>query len=100
MEELIVISSKEHIGDSLIFFFCYHSSGSAGPLVTYAYGVFHQENMELTAAYRDTAAESYKAEIRAVDFAEVRESTLTFSYRHWPLLWYLLLYRVFAILVS
>ncbi|KAM0923832.1 hypothetical protein ACQ4PT_005243 [Festuca glaucescens] len=46
------------------------SSGSAGPLVTYAYGVFHQENMELTAAYRDTAAESYKAEIRAVDFAK------------------------------
>jgi serpin B len=46
-------------------------SGSAGPLVTYAYGVFHQKDMEITAAYRDTAAESYKAEIRAVDFAKV-----------------------------
>jgi serpin B len=48
-------------------------SASAGPVVTYAYGVFHQKGMELTPAYRDTAAESYKAEIRAVDFAKVRE---------------------------
>uniref|UniRef100_A0ACD5WLB7 Uncharacterized protein n=1 Tax=Avena sativa TaxID=4498 RepID=A0ACD5WLB7_AVESA len=45
-------------------------SGSAGPLITYAYGVFHQEDMELTPAYCNTAAESYKAEIRAVDFAK------------------------------
>ncbi|KAF7082262.1 hypothetical protein CFC21_086137 [Triticum aestivum] len=46
-------------------------SGSVGgPLITYAYGVFHQKNMELTPAYLRTAAESYKAEIGAIDFAQ------------------------------
>ena len=39
--------------------------------------MFHQEDMELTRAYRDTAADSYNAEIRAVDFAEV--STTPYS---------------------
>ena len=55
-------------------------SGSAGPLITYAYGVFHQKNIELTPAYCDTIAESYKAEIRAVDFAKV-STTPSFSSR-------------------
>ncbi|KAM0905734.1 hypothetical protein ACQ4PT_017211 [Festuca glaucescens] len=58
-------------------------SGSAGPLVTYAYGVFHQENMELTAAYRDTAAESYKAEICAVDFAEGNREKIREEINEW-----------------
>ncbi|KAM0910163.1 hypothetical protein ACQ4PT_014316 [Festuca glaucescens] len=46
------------------------TTGSGGPLVTFAYGVFHQKRMELTPTYLHTAAESYKAEIRAVDFVE------------------------------
>ncbi|XBI32945.1 hypothetical protein VPH35_056324 [Triticum aestivum] len=51
--------------------------GSGGPIITYAYGVFHQKHMELTPDFLHTAAESYSAEIRAVDFAkdEVREET-------------------------
>ncbi|KAM0821727.1 hypothetical protein ACQ4PT_071996 [Festuca glaucescens] len=58
-------------------------SGSDGPLVTYAYGVFHQENMELTAAYLDTAAESYKAEIRAVDFAKGDREKIREEINNW-----------------
>ncbi|KAF7033546.1 hypothetical protein CFC21_044629 [Triticum aestivum] len=52
-------------------------SGSGGPVITYAYGVFHQKHMELTPDFLHTATESYNAEIRAVDFAEeeVREET-------------------------
>ncbi|XBI32971.1 hypothetical protein VPH35_056349 [Triticum aestivum] len=45
-------------------------SGSGGPLITYAYGLFHQKHLKLTPAYLHSAAESYNAEIRAVDFAE------------------------------
>ncbi|KAF7040535.1 hypothetical protein CFC21_050426 [Triticum aestivum] len=52
-------------------------SGSGGPIITYAYGVFHQKHKELTPDFLHTATESYSAEIRAVDFAkdEVREET-------------------------
>ncbi|KAF7033544.1 hypothetical protein CFC21_044627 [Triticum aestivum] len=45
-------------------------SGNGGPVITYAYGVFHQKHMELTPDFLRTATESYNAEIRAVDFAE------------------------------
>ncbi|KAM0905732.1 hypothetical protein ACQ4PT_017209 [Festuca glaucescens] len=58
-------------------------SVSDGPLVTYAYGVFHQENMEITTAYRDTAAESYKAEIRAVDFAKGDKEKIREEINNW-----------------
>ncbi|KAM0869549.1 hypothetical protein ACQ4PT_040605 [Festuca glaucescens] len=57
------------------------TTGSGGPLVTFAYGVFHQKRMELTPTYLHTAAESYKAEIRAVDFVEVRTAPSSFSSR-------------------
>jgi serpin B len=64
-------------------------SGSAGPIITYAYGVFHQKDMELTPAYRRTATESYKAELRAVNFAEVSTTYTLLSSDlavNWPLI--------------
>nr|XP_020176188.1 serpin-Z2A-like [Aegilops tauschii subsp. strangulata] len=51
-------------------------SGSGGPLITYAYGLFHQKHMELTPAYLHSAAESYNAEIRAVDIAETCQTVI------------------------
>jgi serpin B len=47
------------------------SGTGAGPLVTMACGVFHQQRMDIKPAYRHTAAEDYNAEIRAVNFAKV-----------------------------
>ncbi|CAM0884995.1 unnamed protein product [Alopecurus aequalis] len=58
-------------------------SGSAGPLVTYAYGVFYQKDMELTPDYLHAAAESYKAEIRGVDFAHGDREKIREEINNW-----------------
>ncbi|XBI68793.1 hypothetical protein VPH35_047946 [Triticum aestivum] len=39
-------------------------SGSGGPVITYAYGVFHQKHMELTPDFLHTATESYIITLR------------------------------------
>ncbi|CAM0148980.1 unnamed protein product [Urochloa decumbens] len=43
-------------------------SGSGGPLVAFACGVWHSEMVALKPDYRAAAVESYKAETRAADF--------------------------------
>ncbi|CAL4950150.1 unnamed protein product [Urochloa decumbens] len=43
-------------------------SGSGGPLVAFACGVWHAETVALKPDYRAAAVESYKAETRAADF--------------------------------
>ncbi|CAO2208133.1 unnamed protein product [Urochloa humidicola] len=43
-------------------------SGSGGPLVAFACGVWHSETVALKPEYRAAAVESYKAETRAADF--------------------------------
>lgn len=44
------------------------ASGSGGPLVAWACGVWHDKTLALKPAYREAAVESYKAETRAADF--------------------------------
>ncbi|CAL4950151.1 unnamed protein product [Urochloa decumbens] len=43
-------------------------SGSGGPVIAFACGLWHQETEVLKPAYRATAVESYKAETRAANF--------------------------------
>jgi serpin B len=43
-------------------------SGSGGPLIASACGVWHDDEMVLKPAFRATAVECFKAEVRAVDF--------------------------------
>ncbi|TVU11127.1 hypothetical protein EJB05_44693, partial [Eragrostis curvula] len=45
-------------------------SGSGGPRVAFACGVWHDQTRPLKPAYRDAAVASYKATTRAVDFRE------------------------------
>jgi serpin B len=43
---------------------------TGGPHVSFAFGLWHDETRKLNPAFRATAAQSYKAETRAVDFRE------------------------------
>jgi serpin B len=78
---LLGASSPDEVNEFVRGGLAADTTGSGGPLVTFAYGVFHQKRMELMPAYLHTAAESYKAEIRAVDFVEVRTAPSFFSSR-------------------
>lgn len=49
------------------------ADGAADPVVTFACGVWCQKDLELKPAFRQAAAQSYKAEARAVDFVSKAE---------------------------
>ncbi|CAO2162427.1 unnamed protein product [Urochloa humidicola] len=48
-------------------------SGSGGPLIAFACGLWHKETELLKPAYRSTAVESYKAETHAANFLKKSE---------------------------